>query len=106
VIAIPIKIQVTDEARAHMAAKGLDNEFPALLEIAEQIFQGARSIEVLLHEDPDVADLRWLVVRVAIDWDTWERARAARDEWYARMNRELPPAFKNQFGLEIERGPG
>src|SRR5947207_701028 len=49
-----------------------------LAELTTQIFPDARQVSAELHEDPDVAGLRWVLIRVEVPWADGERARRAR----------------------------
>lgn len=77
-----------------------------LAELTTQIFPDARQVSAELHEDPDVAGLRWVLIRVEVPWADGERARRARDEWYARTAEACPTDVLSDFGLEIDRRPG
>lgn len=88
--------------RDRKAEHGLD----ALVELTAQVFPDARLISADLHEDPDVAGIRWVLIRVEVSWADGERARLARDEWYARTAEACPPEVLEHFGLEIDRRPG
>jgi hypothetical protein len=82
-----------------------ESSLESLIELTGQIFPDARRLSADLHEDPDVAGLRWVLIRVEVPWVDAERARRARDEWYARTAEACPPAVLADFGLEIDRRP-
>jgi hypothetical protein len=99
-------LTVTPAARQFVRDRQAEAGLDLLAELTAQVFPDARHIAADLHEDPDVAKLQWVLIRVEVPWADGERARRARDEWYARTAEVCPPAVLRDFGLEIDRRPG
>jgi hypothetical protein len=99
-------LTVTTAAQRFIEHRQAEGILGALAEVTALVFPDAREVSADLHEDPDVAGLRWVLVRVEVPWADAERARRARDEWYARTAAVCPPAALADFGLEIDRRPG
>jgi hypothetical protein len=99
-------LTVTPAARQFVRERNTESGLDLLADLTAQVFPDARHISADLHEDPDVAGLRWVLIRVDVPWADGERARQARDEWYARTAEVCPPGLLADFGLEIDRRPG
>jgi hypothetical protein len=97
---------VSPAAQRLVRERKAEGTLELLTELTSLVFPDARHISVDLHKDPDVAGVEWVVVRVEVPWADGERARQARDEWYARTAAVCPPAVLADFGLEIDRRPG
>lgn len=96
---------VSAAAERFVGERQAEANLEAIVELTAQVFSDARRIAVDLHEDPDVPELRWVVIRAEVLWDDAARARQARDEWYTRTAETLPAAALVDFGLEIDRRP-
>ena len=99
-------LTVSSAARAFADERGVSSDLHAVADITGLIFPDARCLAADLHEDPDVPGWRWIVFRVEVEWKDAERARSARDQWYARTAEVCPGRSLNEFGLEIDRRPG
>lgn len=97
---------VSSAAQGFVRERRTEDALESLAELTTQIFPDARHLSIDLHEDPDVANLRWVLIRVEVPWEDAERTRRARDEWYARTAETIPAAVLADFGLEIDRRPG
>jgi hypothetical protein len=106
VIEISAPWTVSPTAQQFVREQRAEGSLELLAELTSQIFPDARHLSVDLHEDPDVANLRWVLIRVDVPWEDAERTRHARDEWYVRTAEILPAAALADFGLEIDRRPG
>ena len=105
-IATSHPLTVSPAARQFVRERKAEADLERLADLTAQVLPDARHLSADLHEDPDVAGLRWVLVRVEVPWADAERARRARDEWYARTAQTCPPAVLADFGLEIDRRPG
>jgi hypothetical protein len=99
-------LTVSPAAQRFVHEREAEDCLGALAEVTARVFPDARQMSADLHEDPDVAGLRWVLVRVEVPWADAARARRARDEWNARTAEVCPPAALADFGLEIDRRPG
>jgi hypothetical protein len=97
---------IAPAAERYVHDRKAEGTLDVLVELTAQVFPDARHVLADLHEDPDVPDLRWVLIRVEVPWADAERARRARDEWYIRTAEVFPPAVLADFGLEIDRRPG
>jgi hypothetical protein len=97
---------VSPAAERFVRERQAESILESLAELTSQIFPDARHLSVDLHDDPEVAKLRWVLIRVEVPWEDAERTRQARDEWYVRTAETLPVAALADFGLEIDRRPG
>ena len=99
------RLALPDEVREFARQRGLLPYLPALGEVTEQVFADAFGLTAVVHDDPDVADLRWIIFRAEVAWTDPAQARAARDEWYARTAAVCPGPILTHVGLDIDRRP-
>lgn len=104
-IATSRPLTVTPAARQFVRDRKAEAGLERLAEVTTLVFSDARHVSADLHEDPDVAGLRWVSIRVEVPWADGDRARQARDEWYARTAEVCPSNLLADFGLEIDRRP-
>src|SRR5262245_1860766 len=95
--------KVTPAAQRFVRERNAEASLGLLTDVTAQVFPDAQEISADVHEDPDVADVKWVLIRVEVPWADGERARQARDDWYARTAAACPPAVLADFGLEIDR---
>jgi len=105
-IATSPQFTITSAAQQFVRDRKAQEALRLLADLTTQVFPDARRKSADLHEDPDVADVQWVLIRVEVPWTEGERARQARDEWYARTGELCSPAVLANFGLEIDRRPG
>jgi hypothetical protein len=105
-IATRHSLTIAPAAQQFVRERKAERALDVLTDLTAQVFPDARHISADLHEDPDVAGVQWILIRVEIPWADGERARRARDEWYARTAEACSPAALGDFGLEIDRRPG
>jgi hypothetical protein len=99
-------LTVTPAAHRFIRDRRAQESLDMLVDLTAQVFADASQITADLHEDPDVAAVQWVLIRIEVPWVDGERARQARDEWYARTAEVCSPAVLADFGLEIDRRPG
>ena len=99
-------LTVTPAAQRYIHERRAQDSLDILVDLTAQVFADASRISADLHEDPDVAGVKWILIRVEVPWADGERARQARDEWYAITAEACSPAVLADFGLEIDRRPG
>lgn len=97
------RLVVREDVREFARERGLLPYLPALSGTTEQVFAGANHLSVSVHDDPDVPALRWLIFRAEVPWADPARARAARDDWYARTAAACPGPLLTLVGLDIDR---
>jgi hypothetical protein len=98
-------LTVTPAAQRFIHERRAQDSLDILVNLTAQVFADAGELSVELHEDPDFADVKGVLIRVEVPWEDGERARQARDEWYARTAEVCSPAVLADFGLEIDRRP-
>jgi hypothetical protein len=103
VIEISPPLTVSPVAQRFVCERQAEASLKSLVELTTHIFPDALRMFVDLHEDSEIADLRWVLIRVEVAWADAERARRARDEWYTRTAKVIAPAVLADFGLEIDR---
>lgn len=73
---------------------------PAILEATERIFPTARKRAVVFELDPEVPDLRWIVVEVNAPLSGSD-AIAARHEWHDAVRQHCPSDRICSFCLSL-----
>jgi hypothetical protein len=88
-----------EAVRAFAAGRGVTEYLVPLYELAKRCFPGA-DVTVLLEDDAEIPDLRWIVYEVAVyaSWDD-EPRRAAHGRWIEELVRSLPPDARGSFVL-------
>ena len=105
-IATSRPLTITPDAERFLRERKAQDALGLLADLTSRVFPDALRMSADLHEDPDVADARWVLIRVVVPWTDGERARQARDQWYAHTGDVCSPGVLANFGLEIDRRPG
>jgi hypothetical protein len=91
---------IPEEVRAFAASRGAENYLIPLLDLARQCFPGA-PVSVLLEDDPQIANLRFIVYEVDITgWDA-DQLGDAYDRWTPLFVQMCPPAVREAFVLGV-----
>lgn len=91
------------DVAAFAAAHGVAECLPRMLEATKTIFPAARRIEVVLEEDPEIADFHYLVFEVEVANLEVAQAVAAQQQW-GRASLQLCPVLPTLafcLGLEL-----
>jgi hypothetical protein len=87
-----------DDVRAFAAERGVTEYLVPLYELAKRCFPGA-DVTVLLEDDAEIPDLRWIVYAVAVShWDL-DRIQAAYRQWLTAFSAACPPDASGAFVL-------
>jgi hypothetical protein len=90
-----------EEVLAYAAEKGVEEFLDPHLEISKRLFPSAQRLDVHLEEDPEIADLRFIVFRVDVaDMDV-EQAARTQDQWIRESRRCCPPTPDCAFVLGL-----
>jgi len=74
-----------------------------MVEVFLRIFGEARKRSVVVHLDPEVEGLSWILFEVEVPWTTFEQARQADLEWYQETAALCPAPLLCNFSLIIRR---
>jgi len=83
------KLVLTKEVKAFAKERGLEPYLPAILDVLQRVFADANRMKVGLHEDPEAADLRWILFEVEVPWSK-EQWRAGMKAWYRESAAACP----------------
>jgi hypothetical protein len=97
ILTMPLEVQVFARER------GLEPYLPGIVEVFLRIFAEARKRSVVVHHDPEVEGLRWILFEVEVPWATFEQARQADIEWYQETAALCPAPLLCDFSLIIRR---
>lgn len=98
--AITLHWTIPDDVQAFAEEQGVAAYLPAVLEATERIFPTARRRAVVLEEDPEISDLRWLVIEVDVP-STSEEALRARHQWHDAIRQCCPSTLICSFCLSM-----
>lgn len=83
---------------------GVDEQLPEILALTRRIFPDAEQINVLIEDDPEIADDRHLVFEVALPTLTAAEVVRRNDQWHRELIRCCPPAAVCVFRLGLLTG--
>jgi hypothetical protein len=95
------RLSIPPEVQADVARRGLGPYLPALGEILQRIFADASKMGVEVHEDPEIADLSWIVFTVEGPWKSFEEENALRKQWYHETAVVCPKHLLCDFALHL-----
>jgi hypothetical protein len=101
-IARPI-LTMPPEVQVFARKRGLEPYLPGIVEVFLRIFDEGRKRSVMVHHDPEVEGLSWLLFEVEVPWPTFEQARQADIEWYQETAALCPAPLLCEFSLIIRR---
>ncbi len=99
------KVTLSREVKAFARERGLMPHLPAILDVLCRVFSDANRIVAEVHEDPEIADLRWLLFEVEVPWKNSKRALQAREEWHDALAALCPAPLLNEMILLVRRRP-
>jgi hypothetical protein len=88
---------IQPDALAYAKKRGVDEYLPAVLEMAQRVYPGARQIAVIVEDDPSIPDFRYLVIEVHVVGWTSEQYF----EGYNHCQHELGSLFPSQVAMEF-----
>jgi hypothetical protein len=94
-------LTVPPEVCAFAHDKGVEQHLPALIDLSRRVFPEASRVQILLDEDPEIADDRHIVFRLAVPLDMPESLAADR-QWIEGLNRVCPKAQVCVFRLSLD----
>lgn len=92
---------VASEVAAFAREQGVEKHLPELVALSQRIFPTASRFEILLEEDPEIADDHHIVFRLATPLDVSQSMRADR-QWIEGLCRLCPKASVCVFRLSLD----
>jgi hypothetical protein len=88
----------SEAVRRFAAERGVTDYLVPLYELAKQCFDGA-DVTLTREDDPDIPDLSWIAIEVAVgEWDV-ERIEASYGRWTPAFVRLCPGDVSAAFAL-------
>jgi hypothetical protein len=96
----PDPVVFPEDVRRFAAERGVTDYLVPLYDLTKRCFDGA-DVTVLLEDDAEIPDLRWIVYEAATG--QWEDAprRSGRRRWVEEFGRTMPPAVRECFVLGL-----
>jgi hypothetical protein len=98
------KLTLPTAVEAFARERGLAPYLPAIVEIVHRLFADAIRVDVEVHEDPEIADLRSILFEVEVHWSK-EQWRHAMNAWYRETGAVCPRPLLTEFNLITYRRP-
>jgi hypothetical protein len=95
---------IPPEVMAFAREQGVEGCLPGLIELSHRVFPSASRFEILLEEDPEIADDRHIVFRLAVPLDA-PQSLAADRQWIEGLSRLCPKALTCVFRLSLDLEP-
>ena len=95
---------VPAEVLAFAREQGVEQYLPELIELSHRTFPSAERFEILPDDDPEVADDRHIVFRLAVPLDV-PQSLAADRQWIKGLSRICPKALMCVFRLSLDLVP-
>lgn len=92
---------VPPEVRAFAAEQGVAEYLPAVVEMTQRIFAGARRVVVFTEGDPEIANDWHIVFEVEVPWDV-PRSLAAERQWVRGLFESCPVPLGHVFRLGVD----
>jgi hypothetical protein len=99
------KLVLSREVKAFAKERGLTPYLPKIMDVLRELFADARCWKVKVHIDPEIADLRWLLLEVEVPWKTGEQAMQAYRAWNRATEAVCPKPLMMEVTLLIRRVP-
>jgi hypothetical protein len=103
VTAVPQPI-VRPDVLAFAREQGVDQYLPGLIDLSHRTFPSVTRFEILLEEDPEIADDRHIVFRLAVPLDVPQSLGADR-QWIEGLYRLCPKPLVCVFRLSLDLVP-
>lgn len=101
---VPIAVEIPAEVIQLAIEEGVEEYLPAVLEMTRRLFPSASPFEVLLDEDPEIADDRHILISVRIP-GTASEAAAARSLWCGEISNCCPAPSVCVFRIRLRLVP-
>jgi hypothetical protein len=75
------QIALPADVLAYAAEKGVEQFLVPYLELTKRIFPAAQRLEIVLEEDPEIADLTFIVFKVQVAGLSVSQAVEAQQSW-------------------------
>jgi hypothetical protein len=95
---------VLPEILAFARQEGVEQYLPGLIALSQRVFPSATSFEVLLEEDPEIADDRHIVLRLTVSLNV-DQARDADLCWNRGAFEIVPAPLICAFRLSVDLRP-
>jgi hypothetical protein len=92
------------EVAAYAAEQGVEDCLLPHWEMTRRLFPNARRIEVFLEDDPEIANLRFIVFQVAVAGLDVSQAVELQHRWCDESLQCCPPPRNSPFVLGLELG--
>ena len=99
------KLVLSREVKAFAKERGLTPYLPRIVDVLQDIFADAAGTRVEVHQDPEVAELRWLLFGVEVPWETSNQALHAKHQWYDSLHEFCPASVREEVILMVRRRP-
>lgn len=93
----PVPVEVTAFARE----LGVEQYLPELIALSHRTFPSAERFEILLEDDPEIADDRHIVFRLAVPLTVPQSLEADR-QWIEGLKRLCPRTMGCVFRLSLD----
>jgi hypothetical protein len=93
---------VPADVLAYAAKHGVEGCLRPLLEMTQDLFPCAARLEVFLEEDPEIADLKFIVFLVGFVGTNADQVYEAREQWIRESPKSCPPPCPFPFALALE----
>src|SRR5438105_2754725 len=93
---------ISPEVRAFAAEAGVAEYLLPVLEMTQRVFPDARRLEVLVEEDPEIANDRHIVLEVDVPDRSPEQFVASLLPWDEEMIRIVPATVGHIFRLGLD----
>jgi hypothetical protein len=79
----------------------VEQDLPALIELSHHVFPAARRFQILLEDDPEIADDWHIVFRLTVPLDVPQSLEADR-QWIEGLYRVCPKPLVCGFRLSLD----
>jgi hypothetical protein len=95
---------IPEDVVAFAREQGVEQYLPELVALSQRTFPVATRFEVFLEEDPEIADDRHIVFRLAVPLDV-PQSMAADRQWIEGLYRVCPKPLVCVFRLSLDLVP-
>jgi hypothetical protein len=96
------KLIIPADVQAFAEERGLAPYLPKVVEILHRVFAEATQLAVEVHDDPEIADLRWIVFDVDVPWSK-QQWREGMKAWHRETRAVCPAPLMPTFCLIAHR---
>jgi hypothetical protein len=95
-------VDISEEAAKYVAEQQWEQQLAQTAEITRRVFPAATEIPVWLENDPEIANLKFLVFAVPARGMTTAQAIEAENTWARELALRLPSPFHYSFDLHFD----